>query len=175
MSTEEKYHHVRPSWPKKFMKIAYEVAEMSTCARLQTGALLIKDKRIISMGYNGSVPGARHCWDIWHETWENGNSESENCSWDEFLQTTEFREGHHRWSTKHEIHGEQNAILYASKNGISTKDSEMYTVYSPCINCAKVMITAGITKVYYAENYHRDTSGLDFLQENGIICEQISI
>lgn len=167
--------HTRPSWPKKFMKIAYEVAEMSTCARLQTGALLIKDKRIISMGYNGSVPGGDHCCDYWYNAWQTDPLFTEEFTWEMYLQSRDFAECHHTWSTKNEIHGEQNAILYASRNGIATKDSEMYTVYSPCINCAKVMITAGVNRVFYSKHYKRDRTGLEFLQSNNVDCVQIDI
>jgi dCMP deaminase len=133
---------------------------------MKTGALLVKDNRVISMGYNGTIPGAQHCDDYWIKYW---NTHHQDIPFDVFKSTI-FRELHHEWATVNEIHGEQNAILYAAKMGISTENTEMYSLYSPCINCAKVIITAGITKVYYKMNYKRDTRGKDFLTEKGVKC-----
>lgn len=163
---------VRPNWPNLFMNMAHTIAKRSTCLRIQTATLLVKDNRIISIGYNGSVPNAPHCCDYWYHDWKE-NHECKGITYKEFLDSKYFYDNHHEWSTIHEIHGEQNAILFASRNGISTQGSEMYTVYSPCINCAKVLITAGIKKIYYSKDYKRDRRGILFLESNNISCVQI--
>lgn len=153
------------------MQICTEVSEMSTCARLQTGALLVRDKRIISIGYNGVVSGDQHCYDIWKEMYEvEEGLRAEHDSLELFLESATFRAKHHEWAVKNELHGEQNAILYASKSGISTDKCEMYTTYSPCIHCAKVIISAGIIQVYYQIEYSRDLTGISFLRNHGIPC-----
>ncbi len=174
---ETTFEKDRPEWKPIFMTTAHLIAQRSTCLKLKTGALLVKDNRIISIGYNGSVPKGEHCCDYWKKyygIWYFNEEFNEKYPiFGSFLESLDFSEKHHEWATINEIHGEQNAILYASKNGISTKDSEMYSVYSPCINCAKVIITSGITKVYFSKHYKRDVKGIKFLVDNGIKCEQV--
>jgi dCMP deaminase len=169
MATETKDICVRPSWEQLFMNIASQVAKRSTCLRIQTGALLVKDNRIISMGYNGSVPNGEHCSDYWLRFYDTVD-QAKFPRFATFVDSAEFYHAHHEWSIAHEIHGEQNAILYAARNGISTQNSEMYTLYSPCINCAKVMVTAGVKKVFYSKHYKRDTRGVAFLERSEIPC-----
>jgi len=168
--TKEIIDLTRPSWQETFMTMAETVARRSTCSKMKTGALLVRDNRVISMGYNGTIPGAKHCCDYWTSVYTNGYAS--RMSSKEFLENV-FPQAHHDWATVNEIHGEQNAILYAAKQGISTENTEMYSLYSPCINCAKVIITAGIKKVYYRHNYRRDTRGRDFLRAKGIPCEPL--
>jgi dCMP deaminase len=154
------------------MKIAYQVSQRSTCSRMKTGALIIKDNRIISMGYNGVVPGAKHCCEYWNEIYEE--KFKDKMSKKDFEEKI-FAKEHHNWSIINEIHGEQNAILYACREGIATKNTDMYSLYSPCINCAKVIKTAGIRNVYYTEVYKRDQRGIDFLEDNGVNCIYLNI
>jgi dCMP deaminase len=93
-----------------------------------------------------------------------------------FLKSDTFSKEHHTWSTRNEVHGEQNAILYsARKNSAATEGADMYTVYSPCINCAKVIAAAGIERVFYHDLYKRDTGGIDFLTKHGIQCERVDV
>jgi len=138
---------------------------------MQTGAVLVKDHRIISEGYNGVVSGAQHCCDHWERIADKRGSSLEN-----FLNSEAFSELHHEWSTDNELHGEQNAILYACKRGIKTNNSDLYTVYAPCIHCAKVIVTAGIKRVYYQFRYQRDTkaAGLWFLKRNDVLVYNVS-
>lgn len=139
---------MRPLWNEIFMNVAYEVARMSTCRKIHVGAVIIKDKRIISIGYNGVPSGWQHCDEIFR-----GNEE-------------DFLKKHHEWSNYHEIHAEMNAIAFAAKNGISTEKAELYCTHSPCINCSKIIVQSGIKKVYYAELY--DRQAIDFLREAGV-------
>lgn len=163
----------RPEWNKLFMNITELVSQRSTCVRIQTASLIVRDKRIISMGYNGVVSGAEHCSDHWKKNYDSEFGDEVVPSYTDFLKSQIFCDLHHEWSVHHELHGEQNAILYSCKNGISTKDTTMYTLYAPCINCAKVIVTAGIIKVFYKEEYGRDPVGLIFLRENNVTCEKI--
>lgn len=160
-----------PSWQETFMTIAETVSKRSKCLRMKTGALLVKDKRIISIGYNGTVPNDVNCVEYWKSYKEEKYS---GMDWGEFVEN-KLPEMHHDWSVVNEIHGEQNAILFAGKQGISTNNTELYTLYSPCINCAKVIITAGISEVYYNKLYKRDTRGIDFLEKRGVKCKYVSI
>lgn len=175
---------MRPGWDDVFMKITEDISLRSTCARIRTAAIIVRDQRIISIGYNGVVSGAKHCCDHWKDVYEKEKvtlmirSCINDCSegkrgrdwrhYDDFLGSELFRHMHHEWATKNELHGEQNAILHACKTGTSTDKATMYTIYSPCINCAKVIYTSGISEVVYKVPYARDLSGVDFLERNGV-------
>jgi dCMP deaminase len=130
-----------------FMEIASVVARRSTCLRNQVGALFVKDKRILSTGYNGAPSGLQHCDIV-------------GCA----------REGVIS-GTRHElcraVHAEQNAIIQAALHGISIEGAILYCTHQPCILCAKMMINARISKVVYKQSYPDQTS-LDFLREAGI-------
>ncbi|MFA6525043.1 MAG: cytidine/deoxycytidylate deaminase family protein [Patescibacteria group bacterium] len=142
---KETNKHVRPSWDDYFMAIAKIIGTRSTCDRLRAGAVLVKDRRIISTGYNGSPPGLPHCDEVGHL----------------------MEEGH----CVRTIHGEHNAILQAATvSGTNTQGSTMYTKYSPCIHCTKYIIAAGIKKVVMGKVY-RNSKVVDFLKEAGIEVE----
>ena len=135
--------------------ILESVERSSTCGRLQVGALIVKDGRVISMGWNGVPSGQDHC-----------NEHFTNRGWDvskEFMS-----EEHHKFATKNEIHAEQNAVAYAAKSGISTDGAELYITYSPCRDCAKLVVAAGIKEVYFTNEYDRDYEGVEFLKRNNI-------
>ncbi|MDO8560535.1 MAG: cytidine/deoxycytidylate deaminase family protein [bacterium] len=134
--------HYRPSWDDYFMAIARLIATRSTCDRLSAGAVLVKDKRIISTGYNGSPPGLPHCDDEGHL----------------------LEEGH----CVRTIHGEHNAILQAAaQGGTSTRGSTMYTKYSPCIHCCKYLVAAGMVRVVIGKIY-RNTQAVDYLKSANV-------
>ena len=135
--------------------ILESVEQSSTCGRLQVGALIVKDGRVISMGWNGVPSGQDHCKEYF-----------ENKGWD--IGVEWMKEEHHKYATKNEIHAEQNAIAYAAKSGISTDGAEMYITYSPCRDCAKLVVAAGIEEVYFTNEYDRDCEGVDFLKRNNI-------
>lgn len=162
----------RPSWQKWFTTQAEIVAHRSTCVKHQTGAVLVREGRyVIASGYNGVVEGAEHCCDYWWNVYQT-KYKDKYLTFEDFLQSLEdFRLPHHEWATINELHGEQNCILVAAREGISTEGTEMYTVYSPCINCAKVIKMAGIKKVYYCKLYQKDQRGLEFLKNCNIPCE----
>ncbi len=117
----------RASWSEYFMKIAEQVATRSTCDRKHIGAVIVKDKTILSTGYNGSLRGAPHCDEAGHDM-ENGH-----C-----VRT---------------VHAEANAVAQAAKNGVRIDDAEIYVTASPCLTCFKLVANCGIRTVYYKEFY----------------------
>lgn len=152
----------RASWNDYFMGMACYVSSRSTCLKLQTGAVIVKNKKVISTGYNGSVQGAEHCDEYWHKQATDNNK----CI-EDFLQTDEFLTAHHEWAKFNELHGEANALSQAECNII---DAQMYSVYSPCIECAKMIFSRGISTVFYLHEYQRDRTGIDFLEKHNVPC-----
>lgn len=146
------------SWDKTFMGTAKLMAEHSTCKRLHVGAAIVKEKRVISCGYNGTPSGMEHCCDVFKDV---------------DLTTQENREKHHEFSEKYEIHAEQNAICYAAKEGIEIEGCTIYTTTECCLNCAKAIVAAGIKRVVFGEKYNRTSEGTDFLIKSGIKVEQL--
>ena len=134
--------------------ILESVEQSSTCGRLQVGALIVKDGRVISMGWNGVPSGQDHCREYF-----------EKKGWD--VSTEYLSSEHHKYATRNEIHAEQNAIGYAARNGIDTDGCIIYCTMTPCISCAKLVSAAGIKEFYYLTEY-RLNDGLRFLDHCGI-------
>jgi len=134
-----------------YMKLAEETAQLSTARKLKVGAVIVKNNRIISLGYNGTPAG-----------WDN------NCEDEIKWPNGEIR----FWETKPEvIHAEANAILKLARDGESGKDSVLFLTHNPCIDCAKLIYGAGISKVYYKTDYlnrEKNVIGFDFLKQCGI-------
>ncbi len=154
---------------KLFIDMAALVAGQSTCCRLQVGAVLVKEGRVISIGFNGVPSKQIHCEELFSLEYEK-NFKDKYPTMADFIKSAEFKDIHGKFSNDNELHAEQNAILFAAKNGISTQGSHLYITLSPCINCAKVIITAGIQKVFYKELYDRSQEGVIFLGRNNIEC-----
>ena len=131
----------RAGWNEYFMNIADQVATRSTCDRKHIGAVIVRDKTILSTGYNGSLRGAPHCDDIGHDM-ENGH-----C-----VRT---------------VHAEANAVAQAAKNGVGIDNSEIYVTASPCLNCFKLMANCGIRTVYYKE-FYRDQRIDEYARQTGV-------
>lgn len=143
-----------------YMDVAHRFAKLSTARRLNVGAIIVKDDRIISIGYNGMPSG----WD------NNCENEYPTSPWPAEL--PEELNITYTLKTKPEvIHAEANAIAKLAKSTESGENSVMFLTHSPCIDCAKQIYTAGIKKVFYREQY-RSTDGLDFLNKCGIEVEQ---
>lgn len=158
---------------KLFIKMADLVAEQSTCCRLHVGAVLVKDSRVISIGFNGTAAGQTHCEDYFHNLYQE-QYKSHFSSYEEFAGSRTFYDLHGKFSIDNELHAEQNAIAFAAKNGISTEGGTIYVTWSPCVHCAKVIISAGIKKVFFKNLYDRSQEGIYFLQRNGLECRQLT-
>ena len=130
---------MRPTWDEYFIKIAVDVAERSTCDRAHVGAVLVRDKRILTTGFNGSPAGQDHCDEIGHL----------------------MVDGH----CVRTIHAETNAIIQAALHGVSTRDATCYVTHLPCINCTKALINAGINRIVYGEAYRVDENAMMFLRD----------
>lgn len=149
------------------------VADQSTCCRMHVGAVLVKDNRVISIGFNGTASGQEHCEDYFAKVYQAQYSQ-EFPSFEDYHASRTFYDEHGKFSNENELHAEQNAILFAAKNGISTTGSTLYVTVSPCIHCAKVIVAAGITRVFFKTLYDRSQDGLIFLNKNGIECRQLT-
>jgi dCMP deaminase len=140
----------RPSWDQYFMDIARQVAARSNCMKRQVAAVIVAEKRIISTGYNGTPRGVKNCNEGGCPRC-NGFSES-GRNLEECLCS----------------HGEENAIVQASYHGIAIRDATLYTTYSPCLMCSKMIINAGIRKVVYNEAYPLNDTATSMLKEAGV-------
>jgi len=156
-----------------FTKMAELVSQQSTCCRMQVGAVLVKDNRVISIGFNGTASDQEHCEDHFARLYE-ADFTQEFPTYEEFLSSRTFYDAHGKFSNENELHAEQNAILFAAKNGISTTGATLYVTVSPCVHCAKVIVAAGINRVFYKTLYDRSQDGLIFLDKNGIECRQLT-
>ncbi|MDD3519927.1 MAG: cytidine/deoxycytidylate deaminase family protein [Actinomycetota bacterium] len=140
----------RPSWDEYFVSITKTVASRSTCLRRKVGAIIVKDKRILTTGYNGAPRGVKSCLEIGR------------CLREELKVPS---------GQRHEIcralHAEQNAIIQAAYHGVRIAGSSIYSTTQPCVLCAKMIINAGIQKIYYFEEYP-DQLSLDLLKEAGV-------
>ncbi len=165
----------RPSWDEMFIKIAETVATRSTCARIQVGCVLVRDNRIISIGYNGSHPEGIHCCDHWEQEYSELSKLPmfPHKTLNDFYSSPEFYKSHHEWAELNELHAEQNMLAFSSKNGIATHDTTLYTTTACCIHCAKLISQAGIKEVKYLHKYDRECEGITFLESCNIHCTEI--
>jgi len=138
----------RVSWEEYFMNISKEIATRSTCDRKHIGSVIVKDKTILSTGYNGSIRGMPHCDEVGH-----------------------IMENDHCVAT---IHAEANAVLQAAKNGVMINKAEVYITASPCWPCFKMLANAGIKKIYYGE-FYRDERIFDVAKKLGIELTHINV
>jgi dCMP deaminase len=120
----------RAGWDEYFMRIAHDVSSRSTCQRKHVGAVIVRDRNILSTGYNGSISGMPHCDDVGH-----------------------MMENDHCVAT---IHAEANAIIQAAKHGVNIDQSAIYTTASPCWSCFKLIANAGLKRVCFGEFYRDD-------------------
>lgn len=144
----------RPAFDDIYMELAVNLAKRSHCIKRHVGAVLTKDTRIISIGYNGPPSGTHNCDEEWPTT---------GCPLDS------------RGGCSLAIHAEQNAILYAVKNKTSVEGATLYVTLSPCLACARIIYSMGIQKVMYFESYAEykglsTDEGVDFLNRFGVDC-----
>ncbi|GIN10559.1 ComE operon protein 2 [Shouchella clausii] len=139
----------RISWDQYFLAQSKLLSLRSTCPRLKVGATIVRDKRIIAGGYNGSVSGSDHCLDKGCYVVDN------HC-----IRT---------------VHAEVNALLQCAKFGVPTAGAEVYITHFPCIHCTKSLIQAGIARVYYAKDYKNHPYAEELFSEAGIPCIEVEL
>ncbi|MBC1905708.1 ComE operon protein 2 [Listeria booriae] len=137
----------RIAWDQFFLAQSHLISSRSTCTRLMVGATIVRDKRIIAGGYNGSIAGGDHC-------------SEEGCY---------VVEGH----CIRTIHAEMNAILQCAKFGASTDHAEMYVTHFPCVACCKSIIQAGIKAVYYAKDYKNHSYAIELFERAGVEVKKV--
>jgi dCMP deaminase len=137
----------RTSWDEYFMNIARVVASRSTCERKFVGAVIVRDRMILSTGYNGSIRGTPHCTDVGH-----------------------MMEDGHCVAT---IHAEVNAILQVAKNGVRIDEAAVYVTASPCWNCFKAIANAGVRRIVYGE-FYRDERIFEVAKSIGVELVHLS-
>ena len=146
----------KPTFDEIYMDLAQNLARKSHCVKIKVGAVLTKDTRIVSLGYNGPPAGTHNCDQEWPET---------GCPRDS------------KGSCSLALHAEQNAILYASKNNVAIEGCTLYITLSPCLACARIIYSLGIRKVIFLNSYAQykglpSDEGVDFLVRFGIQVEQ---
>lgn len=134
---------MRRSRDAVLMDIAYAISARGTCSRLAVGAVVARDFRVITTGYNGVPASMPHC---------DHSQSDEGC--------------------KKSVHAEANALIFASRHGLGVEGCVLYTTHSPCYECAKLIINSGVTRVVYSVAY-RDTSGIDLLREASVAVSSI--
>ena len=139
----------RISWDQYFMAQSHLLALRSTCTRLMVGATIVRDKRIIAGGYNGSVSGSVHCID-------------EGCY---------VIDGH----CVRTVHAEANALLQCAKFGVPTENADIYVTHFPCLQCCKQLIQSGIKTVYYAEDYKNHEYAVQLFKEAGVKTKKVKL
>jgi len=137
---------MRPDWDTYFMDIATAVASRSTCDRAGVGAVFVRDKRILTTGFNGSPSGQEHCDDVGH-----------------------LLVGGHCVRT---IHAELNAIIQAALHGITLRDSTCYVTHFPCLGCAKALANVGLARLVYRDDYRLDAHAAGVLEKAGVLMER---
>jgi dCMP deaminase len=147
---------MKPSFDHIFMNLATDLAKRSHCVKAHVGAVLTRDTRIISIGYNGPPAGTHNCDEEWP---------AEGCPRDS------------KGSCSLALHAEENAILYAVKNGAKLEGATLYTTLSPCLPCARLIFSAGIKHVYFDKSYTEykglpSDEGVDFLNKFGVKAEK---
>lgn len=145
----------RPDWDTYFMDIAEMASRRSNCTRRHVAAVIVRDRRIISTGYNGTPRGVKNC--------NEGGCPRCNSNVPSGSGLTECLCSH----------AEENAIVQAAYHGIAVKDSTLYTTYSPCLLCAKMIINSGIREVVYRRHYSIDDVSMRLLNEAGVVVRSI--
>ncbi len=147
----------RPSWDEYFMGIAKVIASRSNCMKRQVGAIIIRDKRIVSTGYNGTPRGVRNC--------NEGGCKRCNSFTDSGTKLDECVCSH----------AEENAIVQAAYHGIAIRGGTLYTTFSPCLTCTKMILNAGLTEVVYSDAYPLGGEPMRLLSEAGVLLRQTKV
>ena len=147
----EAEHQVRPSWDEYFIGITHAVAARATCDRGKSGAVLVKNKFILSTGYVGAPMGLEHCDEAGH-----------------LMKTVSDEDGHAKQHCVRTTHAEQNAIVQAARHGVSIEGATIYCKMEPCLDCAKMIINAGIKRVVAERRYHAAALTREYFSKAGV-------
>ncbi len=147
MESDNSQESTRMSWHEFFASQSKVMAMRSTCTRLSVGCVIVRDKRMIASGYNGSITGDVHCTDV-------------GCK---------IVDGH----CIRAIHAEQNALLQCARFGIATQNADLYVTHLPCLSCTKSIIQAGIAHVYFEESYRPCPYAKELFEKAGIPVIQV--
>jgi len=147
----------RPSWDAYFLDVAQMVASRSNCVKRHVGAVIARDRRIVSTGYNGTPRGVRNC----------NEGGCPRCN--------SFAESGSRLDECLCSHGEENAIIQAAYHGVSVRGGSLYTTFFPCLFCTKLIINAGLAEVVYNAAYHLDSRAESLLGEAGVVVRQAEL
>lgn len=147
----------RPSWDEYFMRIAQVAALRSNCVKRKVAAVIVRDKRVISTGYNGTPRGTKNCYE--------GGCPRCNSLADSGTRLEECLCSH----------GEENAITQAAYHGVSVKDATLYTTFAPCLMCTKMIINAGIREVVYNMDYPLNDTSFALCDEAGVTCRRLAV
>lgn len=163
------------------MRAAHLYSDLSTARRLKVGAIIVKDDRIISIGYNGMPSGwdndceSKEWMDSDAGSWLDPEEIDEQWPYTATSDTDGAYIGRYRLKTKPEVlHAETNAIAKLARSTESGLDADLFVTHSPCLDCAKLIYQAGIRRVYYSVNY-RDDRGINFLKNSGVEVKQLDV
>lgn len=163
---------MKQKWIDAYMDTAERFAQLSSAVKLKVGSVVVKDHRIISIGYNGTP----HGWDNVCEVYEEAPPMKDAMEYQDHGYRWTDMDGEHKWmrlKTKDEvIHAEANAIIKLAKFGEGGNGASIFCTHAPCIHCAKMILGAGITKLYYRNTY-RSGDGLEFLIKSGVDINQV--
>jgi len=148
----------RPSYDDIYMDLAINLSKRSHCVKMKVGAVIAKETRIVSLGYNGPPAGTHNCDEQWPDEGCPRSSQG-SCSL--------------------AVHAEENAILYAAKNKVDLEGSTLYTTLSPCLPCARMAFTTGVKRIIYLDSYAdfkgmEKEEGLEFLEKFGVDTQKYS-
>lgn len=170
---------MKTKFKELYKDIAKRVAELSYAKRLKVGAIVVKDDRIISMGYNGMPAGwDNNCEDKVYDKgsggWLSPEEFFEEYPYEEDVELIDIDEGVHKVKARYKLktkpevlHAESNALAKLAKSNDSGDGADLFVTHSPCLQCAKLIFQSGISRVFYSENY-RDDAGIKFLKQSGV-------
>lgn len=156
-----------------YKSVLKEYQQFSKCARLKVAALLVNDGRILCCGYNGTPTGQTNCNELFKS--EDGKfylRESTNDDWRE-VSETDWKEFHHEFAEKNEIHAEMNCIAQGFRHGINVENTNLIVSLQPCDNCAKLIVASGIKHVWFVDEYDRTSNSIKYLTNNGVKIEKL--
>lgn len=155
-------------WDISMMKVVKELEVHSKCAAKKVCCTIVKEENgnynILSIGLNGTVSKVKNC----NEQWERVTDENGEKAWKNKVTKVVSKDGHNKWSSLNEVHAEVNALSKCCKQFLSTEGTYAFISFSPCYNCAKMLVTFGVKKVYFYEKYDDHEDVMKFLKRHNV-------